>query len=294
MMKPTSAFAGGLDLPGHGEGSDMRATLLRVLTDLYLQRPAHAPEDERYYTELVLRLIEATGISSRAELALRLARYPSAPRRVIERLARDAIEVAAPILQHSPCLARGDLEAIAHDCGDAHATIVADRLGHCPVAARRSSAQAARELSELFYAADAAERRLILINLDYAMLTPSPLSTPVRRADVWRLESAALRRDTEAIVRELERTLGISRAQARRAVNDGSGEPIVVAGRAMNLPGDVMRRVLVFMNSRAGRSVERIHQLVELFGEISMDAARRLIAIWRAGEAVEDALVPPI
>jgi hypothetical protein len=288
MMKPTPAFAGGLDLPGHREGRDMRAALLRVLTDLYLHRPAHAPEDERYYTELALRLIDATDASQRAELAVRLARYPSAPRRVIERLARDAIEVAAPILQHSPCLTRDDLEAIARDCGGAHAAIVAGRIGDCP-AAPRGSAQAACELSELFYAADAAERRLILINLDYAMLTPSPLSAPVRRTDVWRLESAALRQDTETVVRELERTLGISRVQARRAVNDGSGEPIVVAGKAMDLPGDVMRRMLLFMNSRAGRSVERIHQLVELFGEISIDAARRLIAIWRAAEPVENA-----
>jgi hypothetical protein len=290
MMKPTPALAGGLDLPGHGEGTNMRATLLRVLTDLYLQRPAHAPEDERYYTELALRLIDATDASHRAELSMRLARYPSAPRRVIERLARDSIEVAAPILQHSPCLTRDDLEAIARECGGAHAAIVAGRRGNFPVAAPRGSAQpAARELSELFFAAEPAERRLILINLDYAMLTPARLSAPVRRTDAWRMESAALRHDAEAVARELERALGISRGQARRTVNDKSGEPIIVASRAMNLSRDVMQRMLLFMNSRAGRSVERIHQLAHLFDEISIDAARRLIAIWRAAEPVEEA-----
>src|SRR5882672_1519437 len=103
MMQPPGAFAGLEDLldPGQGEGIDMRPTLLRVLTDLYLQRPTHTPEDERYYTELALRLIVATGISQRAALAVRLAPYPSAPRPVLLRLAHDAIEVAAPILEHS-------------------------------------------------------------------------------------------------------------------------------------------------------------------------------------------------
>src|SRR5260370_27714903 len=106
MMESPSAFPGleGLVDLGSGSQIDMRPTLLRVLTDLYLQRPTHTPEDERYYTELALRLVDATDISQRAALAARLALYPSAPRPVLLRLAHDVIEVAAPILQHSPCL----------------------------------------------------------------------------------------------------------------------------------------------------------------------------------------------
>jgi hypothetical protein len=266
----------------------MRPRLLRVLTDLYLQRPIHPPEDERCYTELALRLIEATDASQRAALAARLARYSSAPRLVIERLAREAIEIARPILEHSPCLTPDDLTAIARDCGGAHAEIVARRIADWPAAAPRTQAriaasvQAAYELSEVFYAAGAAERRLILINLDYALLTPSPLLATIRRTDLWRLESAALRHDTETVARELERTLGISRAQAHRALNDELGEPIVVAGKAMNLPGEVMHRMLLFATPRVGRSIDRVHELVELYAEIGVDAARRLIAIWRA------------
>src|SRR4029077_4299118 len=75
---------------------------------------------------------------------------------------------------------------------------------------------AASELSDLFYAADAEERRLILINLDYALPASwSPLAVP-QRADTWRLESAALQRHTAAVVRELERALGISPPQPPR------------------------------------------------------------------------------
>jgi hypothetical protein len=295
MMKPAPALAGLEDLAGRAEGIGMRPTLLRVLTDLYLQRPSHTPEDERYYTELVLRLIDATDASQRIALATRLARYPSAPRAVIERLARDAIEVAAPILQHSPCLTPDDLEAIARDCGGAHAQIVADRIADWPAAPPRShvrvassARRAACELSELFFAAGTAERRLILINLDYAMLPPSRPSATIRRTDVWRLESAALRQDTEALLRELERTLGISRVHARRAVDDRLGEPIVVAGKAMNLPVDAMQRILLFTSPRVGLTLARVHDLIELYNAISVDAARRLIAIWRTAAPVAD------
>ena len=57
-MLNTSAARDRLEL-GREDRLDIRSALLRVLTDLYLQRPSHTPEDERYYTELVLRLIEA-------------------------------------------------------------------------------------------------------------------------------------------------------------------------------------------------------------------------------------------
>src|ERR1700682_3738944 len=100
MMKPPPTFAGleGLVDLNRQDGIDMRPTLLRVLTDLYLQRRTHTPEDERYYTELALRLIDATDVAQRAALAARLAPYPSAPREVLLRLAHDVIEVAAAIL----------------------------------------------------------------------------------------------------------------------------------------------------------------------------------------------------
>jgi hypothetical protein len=290
MMKPPAAFAGLEDLLdlGHGDGIDMRPTLLRVLTDLYLQKPTHTPDDERYYTELALRLIDATDVLQRAALAARLAAYPSAPRPVLLRLAHDAIEVAAPILAHSPCLTAADLATIAEERGAAHADIIAARPRAAPPAVQArgpgddSSARTeASELSELFYAAAAPERRLILINLDYAAFAPSPSLSATQHADVWRLESAALQHNSESVMRELEHTLGLTRTQARRIVNDELGEPIVVAAKAMDLPADVLQRMLLFLNPRVGQSVDRVYELADLYSEISADAARRLIAIWR-------------
>jgi hypothetical protein len=270
-------------------GVDMRPTLLRVLTDLYLQRPAHPPQDERHYTELALRLIDAADLPARAALAARLAHYPGAPHAVVERLARDVIEVAAPVLRHSRCLAATDLDAIAQQGGPAYAEIIATRQTAAapaaePVPAVAQDAAAdteACELTELFYAAGPAERRLILVNLEFACsVAPEPPAS-LQRAEIWRLESAALQHNLEAVAREFERTLGVSHRQARRIINDDFGEPIVVAAKALLLPADVLQRMLLFVNPRVGQSVDRVYDLAALHGEITVDAARRLVAILR-------------
>ena len=61
------------------DGVDVRPTLLRVLTDLYVQRPAHSAEEEIQYVELALGLIETVDDATRKAVASRLAAYPAAP-----------------------------------------------------------------------------------------------------------------------------------------------------------------------------------------------------------------------
>jgi len=145
----------------------------------------------------------------------------------------------------------------------------------------------ASELCDLFFAAGPGERRLILIGLEYLPILPPGPPSAMQRADVWRLESAALQHNTEAVVRDLERALGVSRRQARRIVNDDMGEPIVVAAKAMQLPADVLQRMLLFMNPCVGQSVDRVYELAALYMDITVDAARRLIAIWRDADPPE-------
>jgi hypothetical protein len=139
----------------------------------------------------------------------------------------------------------------------------------------------AKELSGLFFAADSLERRLILISLEYLPTAAPNLPMVMQQGDIWRLESSALQHKTEAVLRELERALGISRRTALRVVEDDSGEPIVAAAKAMELPADVLQRILLFMNPRVGQSVDRVYELAGLYADITVDAARRLIGIWR-------------
>src|SRR5437588_1033113 len=87
---------------GPRAGPDMRPTLLRVLTELYLQKPTHTADEERHYTELALRLLDAADPVTRATIAERLARYPPPPMRVIERLAGGLPQVAAGVHAPSP------------------------------------------------------------------------------------------------------------------------------------------------------------------------------------------------
>lgn len=311
------------------KGVDIRPTLLRVLTDQYIRTPVHSPDEARHYTELAIRLLDETDIATRAAVSVRLAPHAGAPHRIILQLARDVLEVAEPVLLHSPVLTLADCDAIIRERGRSYAEILARRskpaststaapapkretrslkqiaparpTSPSPVAAikenKRDNAVAAsaagintglidnaeaRELTELFFAAEGAERRQILLSLDYAAWPAGEPPAPLHRTDIWRMETAALRHHTANLMHELERALGISIQHSRRIVEDELGEPIVVAAKAMGLPSDVLQRIVLFMNPRVGQSVDRVFELSALYREISVEAARRLVAILRA------------
>jgi uncharacterized protein DUF2336 len=76
------------------DGVDVRPTLARVLTDLYVQRPSHSGEEETQYVELVLGLIDSVDARTRATIAEKLRRYPEAPTAVLRRL--DSLAAAKP------------------------------------------------------------------------------------------------------------------------------------------------------------------------------------------------------
>jgi quinol monooxygenase YgiN len=143
------------------------------------------------------------------------------------------------------------------------------------------------ELCELFFAASAEERRLILTTLDYVPNRPTNPPQALLRTEVWRLESAALQHNTDAVVRDLERALGVSNRLARRIIADELGEPVVVAAKALALPADVLQRMLLFMNPRVGQSVDRVYELAALYQEITIGAAQGLIDIWQDADPAQ-------
>jgi hypothetical protein len=69
------------------DGVDVRPTLLRVVTDLYVQKPNHSTEEETQFVELALGLIEAVDHQTRSVISATLAAYPGAPAAVLEKLA---------------------------------------------------------------------------------------------------------------------------------------------------------------------------------------------------------------
>ncbi len=87
MVKPSSSnpLDSLVDLACR-DGVDIRPTLLRVLTDLYVQKSVHTPEEETQFVELALGLVDAVDMQTRATVATTLAAYPAAPDVVLGRL----------------------------------------------------------------------------------------------------------------------------------------------------------------------------------------------------------------
>jgi hypothetical protein len=304
-----------LDDLARRSGVDTRPTLARVLTDLYVQKPAHTLDEETHYTELVLRLLDAVDVPTRAIVANKLAAYPAAPRAVVLRLARDVFDVAEPILQHSPCLPGPELTAIVEDCGPLYAAAIAARrsraLDGAPAAGNREPAPrpsaasllprssqwrqavAATEparpapadigLGELFLAASSEERRVVLANLDSVELTADVAPPPAPAGCLERLEAAALARRPDEFIGEIERALGVGAPIARRMVEDPAGEPLLVAAKALGMSSEMLVRILLFLDPAIGESVPRVFGLAQLYLELSQAAALQLLASLRGG-----------
>ena len=228
------------------DGVDIRPTLLRVLTDLYVQKPAHSAEEETQYVELARGLIDAVDASTRAIVAATLSAYPTAPTAILGKLAAFSSTPAAR-----------------------------------PPRETESEPEARNDLLELFFAAKTEERRLILTNLDVAAESVARRPAPASSEVIRRLETAALRRNPGEFSRMLERALGISRGLAERIARDPSGEPVVVAARALDMTAAVLHRILLFLNPAIGQSVERVYDLARLYDELTPAAGERMIAIWR-------------
>lgn len=237
------------------DGVEIRPTLLRVLTDLYVQRRSHSAEEEAQYVELALRLIDAVDAATRSAVSSRLSTYPNAPVAVLRRLMERAAEPTSE---------------------PAHANV------------------RQRDLAEEFFTANAGDRYLILTNLsvvgELAPRRPAAATSEVIR----RLETAALQRNPGEFARMLERALGISHAVAERVTRDNSGEPLLVAAKALAMPAPVFQRVLMFINPTVGLSVERVFELARLYEEIEPAAAEAMVAIWRRAAATRRPVHAPV
>jgi len=253
-MSKSSVFSpldGLLDLACR-DGVEIRPTLLRVLTDLYVRKHPHSAEEEAQYIELALRLLEAVDAPTRKAVAASLSTYANAPVAVLRRL----IELA----------------------GEAAATAApAKRLQ------RNAPVAQPPELIEAFFAASSSERKLILTNLAVVGERVPRRAPPATSEVLRRLEAAAMQRNAGEFSRVLERALGIGRPVAERVVRDGTGEPLVVAAKALGMPAMVLQRVLLFLNPTIGQSVERVFELSNLYEEIQPTAAERMVTIWREG-----------
>lgn len=110
-------------------GAAERGRLLLHMGDLCAARPWGGVAATGVAKDIMLTLARQADLAVRAELALRLADTPWAPRDLIILLAYDGIEVADPVLAGSPVLTENDLLTIADSLGEAHRRSLARRPG---------------------------------------------------------------------------------------------------------------------------------------------------------------------
>src|SRR5262252_1237597 len=105
-MATSAIFPGfdGLMTLSRREGVDIRPTLLRVLTDLYVQAATHSLDEKRQFVELTSRLIDQVDDATRAAVRARLAIYPETPGEIAIKLGiRPALsELPVPLAEAIP------------------------------------------------------------------------------------------------------------------------------------------------------------------------------------------------
>jgi len=255
------------------EGVDIRPTLLRVLTDLYVQASAHSGDEERQFVELTSRLIDQVDDATRAAVRARLAIYPGTPAEVLKKLGLKPAnpDACVPVAREIPA---SPLPAPPVRPPSEAELRMASNLSMQP--------KDAAEINDMFFAASASERALILHDLPETPLKASARIPAARAARaIETLEMAAFAADIENFTLELGETLILPARIAAQVVGDPGGEPLACAARALDMPSAVFQRVLMFLNPEFA-SVNNVYRLSRLYDRLSERSALIMLAAWRS------------
>jgi hypothetical protein len=254
------------------EGVDIRPTLLRVLTDLYVQANAHTPDEERQFVELTSRLIDQVDDATRAVVRARLSIYPHTPAVTMRKLRLHAAAPARP-MPLAPAIPAPEPVAApkpATDMQERQTSNLTMQPGD------------ASELSELFFAGKASERAQMLFSMARTPLKQAARIPEARAARALHiLEMAAFAEDRDNFAREIGDALLLPVKVAERVVDDPGGEPLACASRALAMPSAMFQRVLMFLNPELGSSVHHVYRLSRLYDILSERSALIMVAAWR-------------
>jgi hypothetical protein len=255
------------------QGVDIRPTLLRVLTDLYVQSSSHSSEEARQFVELSSRLIDDVDEATRAAVRARLANYPGAPTEVLRKLG-----VRPP----DPNGAVSRIEEIASPLRRPEADAASAPPPVGPINGLSIQPKDAAEICEIFFRASGPERVAILHSLADTPLKAAPRIREARaKRAIEALEMAAFVADLESFTTEVDEILTLPARVAAQIVDDAGGEPLAVAMRALSMPSPVFQRVLLFLKPEFGSSVHTVYRLSRLYDRLSERSALVMLAAWR-------------
>lgn len=255
------------------EGVDIRPTLLRVLTDLYVQASAHSGDEARQFVELTSRLIDQVDDATRAAVRARLAIYPGTPVEILKKLGLKPSDPdrRVPVAHEIPAQ---PVAAPPVKTPSEAQLRMASNLSMQP--------KDAAEINDMFFGASASERALILHDLADTPLRASARIPAARAARaIETLEMAAFAADIENFTLELGEALILPSRIAAQLVNDPGGEPLACAAKALDMPSAVFQRVLLFLNPEFGSSVHSVYRLSRLYDRLSERSALIMLAAWR-------------
>ena len=139
----------------------------------------------------------------------------------------------------------------------------------------------AAEINDMFFAASASERALMLHNLPETPLKASARIPAARAARaIETLEMAAFAADIENFTLEVGETLILPARVAAQVVGDPGGEPLACAMKALDMPSPVFQRVLMFLNPEFA-TVNNVYRLSRLYDRLSERSALIMLAAWR-------------
>ena len=255
------------------EGVDIRPTLLRVLTDLYVQANSHSSDEARQFVELTSRLIDEVDDATRAAVRARLAVYPGTPVEVARKLGLKPAspDQRVPLAPEIPAISSA---ATPVKPSSEVQLRIASNLSMQPTDAA--------EISDMFFHASAGGRVLILHDLHDSQLRASARIPAARAARaIETLEMAAFAADIENFALELGDALILPSRIAAQVVNDPGGEPLACSAKALDMPSAVFQRVLLFLNPEFGSSVNYVYRLSRLYDRLSERSALVILAAWR-------------
>jgi uncharacterized protein (DUF2336 family) len=128
-MSFATSLIPGLDQLVRGDDPDRRAEAARRIVDLFSEGASgFRPEHVEFFDGILIGLVPRTELTTRADIAERLASLANAPRNLVGQLAReDEIVIAGPLLRRSPVIDEKVLVEIAREKGQEHLLAMAER-----------------------------------------------------------------------------------------------------------------------------------------------------------------------
>ena len=281
------------DRNGGSKADDLLTASITAFSSV--ARPTRS--DAQQLEDLAVPLLALVSPRVRRHAAAILSELPHAPRRLIQTLAREDVDISAPLLLRSAALSTGDLIEIIHEKGIAHARAVARRSALEPelveiLRAMRDSAidrslalaSEAEPHEEADTGSGESERlRQARAALKALVQAGQPAgSGAASLAD--RLIDAALLDQTDRFHREFAEALDLDAESVAGIVGHGLNAELTIALAALGLSAEAAHLVLTGLFGLVHEDLNSLRLFVHSYRQIDREKAQSTVLRWKTRE----------